>query len=335
MKIPDLYNDLELKRYLDVQQKFAWDLEADFNWAGGVDLSKPLVPLSKNNKLFEGFASEQKLVISQMLGLIVNEAFNEFEISLDKFKKQCWEDILLKNPVNPEMWDLGVEFFEDEHKHSLAFNRYTDIFAKSVDVEAEELKQILPSMENNKLAKLFNVNAMAGGAAIWWLAAAVEEESMMLYQYIRNFKGEIDPLYHQLHKNHFEEEARHASYAFLMLELIEKRSKTPVDVLMQKIDFILSDVFQITWTFTELSKVRKVKHLTQKNEFFKILASTIPLMREKGPIEIIHSLFTDTPYISMILNPKENRNIKDAIEKFRPWALPKFKPQGHDLTCEF
>ena len=335
MKVPSLYNEDELSKSLEMQQKLAWDLEKDFNWSGGVDLTRPLVPLNKNSKLYKSLSNEQRLVLSQILGLIVNESFNEFEMSLERFRKQCFDDVLDKYPVNPEFLALGVEFFEDEHKHSLAFLRYTEIFAKELGIEVSELKAILPSMQNNKLAEVFNINSIAGGSAIWWLAAAVEEESILLYHFLRLFRNDVDPLYYQLHKNHFEEEARHASFAFMMLELIEKRSKTPLDKVIKKLDFIISDIFQVTWTFAELSKINKVKDLEHKHEFFKILSSTIPHIKEVGPIELIHSLFTETPYISMILNPSSNKNVSDALHKYRPWQIPRPKIKDMDFTCEF
>jgi hypothetical protein len=54
------------------QRKYAWDLMEDIPWSRGIDTSKYFLPLDRDAIAFPGCAEEQKLALSQLLGLIVN-----------------------------------------------------------------------------------------------------------------------------------------------------------------------------------------------------------------------------------------------------------------------
>ncbi|MEZ0370815.1 MAG: hypothetical protein ACAI44_17115, partial [Candidatus Sericytochromatia bacterium] len=124
MKIPSLYDDQELERYLRIQQDKAWDLEKDFPWAGGIDLKKPFAALDKQAIFFPQASYQQRVMISQYLGLVVASIISEFEVILTRLKKAAWDNHSKKYPVNPELLALGEEFFVQEHKHSQAFERF-------------------------------------------------------------------------------------------------------------------------------------------------------------------------------------------------------------------
>ena len=101
--------------------------------------------------------------------------------------------------------------------------RFLSIFAKETNVSVSELQSLLPVLDKSKIESLFRVNGVVGGQALWWVVAAVEEESIMVYRHLHKFKKDLDPLYYELHRKHFEEETRHAAYAFLMLDLFRRR----------------------------------------------------------------------------------------------------------------
>ena len=111
------------------------------------------------------------------------------------------------------------------------------------------------------------------------VVAAVEEESIEVFRQLRPHREEIDNLYFELHQKHFEEETRHASFAFLMLELLEERTSTPVKMLSRQIDYIMSEVLQVSWILGELMKVVHLEKLKDRHPFYQGLAELVPVIK--------------------------------------------------------
>lgn len=328
-----LYNEAKLQRDLEIQKLKGWDLDKDINWSQGIDITKPLLPLDTNAILFPNASEEQRLVISQMMGLIVASTISELEEMANRLKGPTWEKVLNKFPVNPEMYELGEHFYEDEVKHSIAFKRYIEMFAKEVNVEPAQLESILPSSKGSSLKHIYKYNSMAGGMAVWWLIAAVEEESVLFYEYIRNSKQTVDPLYNQVHKLHFEEEIRHKSYANLMLQLNNDFARAPFGKILQKLDFILAEVLNISWTFNQLFKVKKLRQLAEHHEFFRILAGLEDMLKGQNSLSVLNTLFTTAPYISNTLNLSEHKNLKEMMKRYGALSVPGFSAPTQGLPC--
>ena len=127
MKSISAFDHVALTKQLELQKKHAWNLEQDFLWSSGIDLEKPFVPMDENNIAFPGASLEQRIALSQMIGLMVNETICEMECSLPRLKFQAWEQHLRRFPVNPEMFALGELFFEEEEKHAESFKRFLHI----------------------------------------------------------------------------------------------------------------------------------------------------------------------------------------------------------------
>ena len=318
-----MYAEDELKKSLLHQQKHAWDIEKDINWNLGVDLNRFLLPLDKKNVMFPEATEDQRLAISQFLGLLVAGAIAELEKVLILCKEPCWNKVLRQYPVNPELYDLGEEFIAEEEKHAKAFDRYIDSFASAVNVDPEDLRQLLPTVNEKLIQPVFKWDGLLGGMALWWVVAAVEEESIEIFKLMRPHKKSIDPLYYNIHKLHFEEEMRHASYAFLMLELFAERAGSPIEKVLKKVDFLLSEVVQVTWTFQQLFKLGRLKKLRSQHKFFSDLYDVIELLKDKRPFEVIHTLFTEAPYISLILNPASHKQVRQALTNSKRFKIPR------------
>ncbi len=50
----------------------------------------------------------------------------------NKIRGVAWRDVLDAYPVNPEMYALGEQFFEEEAKHAQLFRRYNDLFCEQM-----------------------------------------------------------------------------------------------------------------------------------------------------------------------------------------------------------
>jgi hypothetical protein len=311
----DIYDEEKLARLLHVQKVHSVDFDHEINWNRSVDLSKGLLPLDSNAILFPTASVDEKLVISQMMGLIVASTIAELENVAFKLKDSTWDNILKKYPVNPEIREMGELFYEDEKKHSRAFNRYIDKFALEVGIDPQDLRTILPQA-NVTTSMAYQLNSLAGGMAIWWLIAAVEEESILIFDYMKKEKKIIDPLYYDIHKAHYEEEVRHKSYASIMLEINHSFAKLPQKLIFEKLDFVVAQILNMAWTFNELYKVKGIKRFANHHSFFKTLNDLSETLNNRSSLEILGVLFNSAPYIKEMLNLSEHKHIKIMLERF-------------------
>jgi predicted metal-dependent hydrolase len=322
LQATDIYNEEKLSRQLEAQRRLCWDMETKIDWSRGVDLSKPLLPLDKGNILFPGASPEQQLVISQLMGLIVAATIAELEQVAIRLKGPTWEAVLDKYPVNPEFYELGQQFFREEAKHAVAFNRYVDLFSRSLGVEPDDLKSFLPQADKSISKKLYALNSLAGGMAMWWLIAAVEEESIVIFRYIHAVRERVDPLYYQLHRAHMEEESRHKSYALMMLHLFSEFSGITQQLVFRKVDFVLAECLNLTWTLNQLFKVKGLRRFRNHHPFFKTLESLMDGLGRRGPLDILHQMLTSAPYISSTLHLGEHKHVKELLTRFGALQAP-------------
>lgn len=321
-----LYNPQALALQVTRQKKYAWDLNTQIPWNIGTDLNRYFLPLDSDAIAFPGASEEQKLAISQLLGLIVNSTIAELEDVIAKVRFDCWSKILRNYPVGPEMGELGELFFEEELKHAKAFNRYNLIFCRDSGIDIDDLNRLLPKAYGSLFVKAIRQNAKWGGHAFWWVVAAVEEVSIDLYKNLGPFKAEIDPLYHQIHLKHMEEESRHHNYAFLMLQLIRESNQSISDLFFSKTDRVLGQVFSTGWVVAELNKVFEAKKLKHKHPFFEVIASCEELFKNLGPRDLAQKLFVSAPYISLMLNGNHHTKSAQLAKEHTALSVPFPKP---------
>ena len=329
----NIYDEERLAKKLSVQQKHSWCIETDINWNQGIDHSQFLLPITKESKLFPKLTTRERVVLSQLMGLIVSASISELEAISLKLKKPTWERLMDKYPINPEIRELGEQFYIEEAKHSQAFQRYIKLFAKSHELEYDELRSFLPQTRNSLIEKIYKFNSILGGRAMWWLMCAAEEKSILFFKYLKNYQNEVDPLFYQLHKCHFEEEVRHASYAPMMLEIYDQFSHWPQKKIMTKVDFILAEVLNMSWTFSQLIKLGKLKKIKHKSEFYTELYSVVQKIGNSSPFEVLYELFTSTPYVSEMLHLSEHKSIKILLERYNTTNMPLPKMNQMELKC--
>jgi hypothetical protein len=303
MKILSPFDSQALSEQVRLQQKHGWDLEQDFSWKTGIRDDAYFVPLIENKISFDGASEEQKIAISQLLGLIINQTICEMESSLPKLKLLAWEKKLKNYPVNPEMFELGEIFFDEEKKHAKSFEKFQEIFCSQQGISPEDLKRILPSALNSNFLNAITWNAQKGGAAFWWLVAAVEEVSVQVFKTINQHRDQTDPLFYQLHKKHTEEEIRHENYAFLMLEIDHCQRQGFSSRVIKKTDLLLAETVSVPWVITELTKIFRVRDYKHKGPFFEILSTCLPFLEKMDRLELFGALFKEAPYISWMINP--------------------------------
>jgi len=326
MRVANPFDNEALALQVLRQKKHAWDLEKSIPWSTPIRTDQYLLPLDHDSIAFPGASAEQRLALSQLMGLIINSTIAEMENVINVMRTTAWENILKKYPVNPELWALGDLFFIEENKHALAFQRYNDKFCEAMGIQKDDLARLIPKAYGSLFLKAISLNAKAGGHAFWWIVGSVEEVSMILYRQIQlNHEG-VEPLFYTVHRRHMEEEARHHNYAFLMLELIQQSSPSVRGIFHRATDLLLSQIFSTGWILSELHKVFTVKDLRKKNPFFEVLASALPLLEKMSYLELAQRLFISAPYVSLMLNTRNHPlTIATAKDRFS-LRLPLPKP---------
>jgi hypothetical protein len=257
-----------------------------------------------------------------MMGLIVAATISQLEQVANDLRELAWERILNKFPVNPEFYELGVQFFAEESKHAKVFDRYIDMFATSLNVEPDDLKAFLPQARQSVSKKLYQLNSLLGGMSMWWLIAAFEEESIFIYKQLHAVKNQIDPLYYEIHRAHYEEESRHKSYAFMMLQLFEEFTALPQNILFKKIDFALAELINVSWTMTQLSKVKGLRKYKSHHPFFSVLETLFCDLQKASSISTIRRMVTSVPFISNSLHLAEYAPIRKKLDSFGAIRIP-------------
>jgi len=310
-----------LSEQIENQKKHAWNMERDILWGKGISGDKYFVPLDEKNIAFPGASEEQKIAISQLLGLIINQTISEMESSLPKLKLLAWENKLKKYPINPEMIELGELFFQEEKKHAESFHRFQEIFCMQNNIDPKDLNKLLPQAINSNFLNAIIWNAQSGGSAFWWLVAAVEEVSINIYKSINQKRGEIDPLFFELHKKHTEEEIRHENYAFLMLELDHLDRNGFRERLTKRTDLLIAETVSVPWILTELTKIFRLKKLKMHSPFFQTLESCLPLLEKTSASQLIKDLIFTSPYISWVVNPIYRKKHLYLVKKTKSISL--------------
>lgn len=317
-----LYDKERLFALNKKQKTLEWDLEKSINWSLSIDLQKPLVALDEDAIFFPGASKEQRLVIAQTMGLIIAACVFEMEETLERFKNICWEKIYEKLPVNPEFIELGETFFAEEKKHSLAFRRYLTKFAEALGIETEDIISLLPIVENTRSEKILSHNLEHGGLAFWWIVTIVEQEFLHIFHTLKPHEGGLEPLYYDLHKKHFEEEARHISFPYLMLELLASRYPSWRRAFHVKTDLAFAQILQTSWGIHSLGRLKKVKAMKKEHPFFEILATAYPLMEGQPPARLLWKLLTKAPYVGSVMNTGNHRHVTRFAEKLGSWHIP-------------
>ncbi|MBI3288345.1 MAG: diiron oxygenase [Elusimicrobia bacterium] len=334
MKMPQPEDERALARMLARQKKMSWDFEQSIDWDRGIDMRRPFVPLDHDNLVFPDASREQRLALSQYLGLVIAQTFGEMETALVQAKDLVWKRSLQLYPINPEFEALGDQFFDEEEKHARMFKRFLRAFAAQTGIEPEDLTRILPTVSGSLLHKTLRLNSVIGGHALWWVLTLVEEISIVIFKQIRPFKKDIDPLYFDIHRRHFEEEVRHSPYSYWMIEHLYKRDKSLANVVFRKTDLMLAQALEISWTLSSLSRIRNTYGLRRKHPFYATLTSCIPLLVKLSPVEIIRRLFVTAPFVSLLLNPQYHNDYQTLIAKLRTMQLPTPKPRLAELGTD-
>lgn len=250
---------------LQQQKENGWALDTDIPW-NTLQISAPLLPLDLLFQKVPGLTAEERLAISQFLGLMAVKAIAEHEHLLGVIQSQCTTRVAEAVDASEGMRPLMERFFEEEKKHSAAFSQYITEFTQKAGIAPSDLETVLPKFSANSLfTKFALLNNALGGNAIWHLIQITEHESIDLYRFLKETSVEIDPLYFTLNRLHYEEEIRHISFPPLVIRLAKPKS--------QKFNQKFARLLHAVWMVTQFVRLRHISSLKNKHFFFNSLHS--------------------------------------------------------------
>jgi hypothetical protein len=244
-----------------------WDLERDVPWQA-IDSQKPLIPLDSLFSKIPGITPEERVALSQLLGLMTVKAIGEHEHVLSAIREHCERHV---NPNVPNVEDLKLlmnQFFSEEAKHSAAFARYVSTFAQDAGISLSDLNQILPTFSARSwFTKIILWNGRLGGNAAWHLMQLTEHESVDLFRYLKTIDNTIDPLYYNLHRLHYEEELRHISFPPIIIRQGNFRKST------QQLNSRFARGVHAFWMLVQFMRLSHIHRLRNRHPFFAALQS--------------------------------------------------------------
>lgn len=308
----------KLAKMRRTQEVKGWDIDRDLDWGCHTE-ARPLLPLGEDLERSLGLSCSESLALSQLLGLMAINAISEHERAIQYVKEACWSQPLRRRNLGQDYRDLGEQFFADEAKHSRAFARYIERFADRHGVPYLELLEILPSYKDSWVCRFFRWNSKLGGRAVWWLVMLTEEESLQIYRQIRPHKSEIDPLFYQLHKLHFQEEIRHISYAPLMLRKLGE-PRCILQSWIGRFDYVFAMAMHFLWIGQQLRRVGRARGLRKQHPFFGSIASVFDKLDALPLRKRWQILFFEVPFLSDLFRPARHRAVRIEWKRNRDFS---------------
>ncbi len=119
----------------------------------------------------------------------------------------------------------------------------------------------------------------------------------------------------------------------MMLEVHKEFAHGTGAKIFKKVDFIIAEVLNMSWTFKQLLKVRKLKKYKNHHEFFNILSRCVDHISEMSYHQIVYTLFTSTPYVSHTLHLSEHSHVKEMLKRYKSFNLPIPSSKLGEVKC--
>lgn len=326
MRILDVNDPPRFESLVERMKRRAWDVDADFDWGAPIDLDRPLVPTAEVARMFPGLDPEQEVVLSQAIGLGIAGVFSDAEEFLDATRRELRPDFERLFAARPHLLALGEQFFDEERKHAETFRRYLDKWFVARGLDPGEFRRRKLSFLGSPQQAAIHRNARAGGLAFWWLVLIAEEESPLIYKVLDEAPDEIEPLYLRIHRKHFEEEARHATFAYTAMALLADEMSAARRAWHRRTDVMLCQALQ--WSFFAQAMVHQRSLLADGPDlpWTRTLRSAMARIETLPKSHLFRVLFREPTLLSPFLNYRFHANMVEMSESRRLWTLPLPRP---------
>jgi hypothetical protein len=322
MRVLDVRDPERMRALVARMRRNAWDLDRDLAWDTPLDVEKPLLPLAQIDRVFPGLEPDERLALSQLFGLVVAQIFSDAEQFLNKTREQLWGDFERLFAGHPALLELGTQFFDEERKHAEMFRRYITAWLVARGLDAERFFAEQPRFSESWQHRVILRNAARGGLAFWWIVLLAEEESPLIYRHLEDAPEDIEPLYLQIHRKHFEEEARHATFAYTAMAYLADGLTGWRSAWRRRADVVLSQCMQLSFLAQAIAHRRR--HLPDRGAH-PWLATVVRAMEKVGRLPARHLFrvfFREPTLIGPFLNYRFHENMVEMAATRRLWTLP-------------
>ena len=322
MRVLDVDDPERMRAVVARMRRNAWDLERDFDWNAKIDVDKPLLPLAQIDRVFPGLDPEEQLVLAQLFGLVVAQIFSDAEQFLNKTREQLWGDFERLFDGHSALLELGTQFFDEERKHAEMFRRYITawLVARGLDVERFFAEQ--PRFSESWQHRVILRNAARGGLAFWGIVLLAEEESPLIYRYLEDAPDDIEPLYLQIHRKHFEEEARHATFAYTAMAYLADRLHGLGGARRRRTDVMLAQSMQISFIAQAIAQRQRNLPDPTIHPWIATVVRAMKKVRRLPPSHLFRVFFREPTLIGPFMNYRFHRNMVEMATTRRLWSLP-------------
>ena len=322
LRILDVGDPERIRRHTDLMRRKQWDLENDFDWRSPIDVTRPLLPPRAVDRMFPGLDPDERLALAQILGIVVIQIFSDAERFLSKTRDELWPDFERQFAGHPALLELGTQFFDEERKHAEMFRRYVDLWLVARGLDPVRFHATRPRFSESWQHRVVLRNARRGGLAFWWLVLLAEEESPLIYEALEEDAGEIEPLYLSLHRKHFEEEARHATFAYTAMAYLADGMGASRAALHRRTDVILCQVLQWSFMAGAIAHQRREMQSAPPSPFLDSVRRGLEKVRGLPLRHLFRVFFREPTLVSPFLNYRFHPNMVEMANTRRLWTVP-------------
>ncbi len=322
MRVLDVDNPARIERLVDLMRRKAWDVDRDFDWQAPIDVDKPLLPLAQIDRMFPGLDAGEQLVLSQLFGIIVAHVFSDAELFLNKTREALWPDFQRLFAGHPALLDLGTQFFDEERKHAEMFRRYIQRWLSARGLDPERFAAQQPRFSESWQHRAILRNARGGGLAFWWIVLLAEEESPLIYQYLEAAPEALEPLYVRVHRKHFEEEARHATFAYTAMAYLADRAPARHRAVHRRTDVVLCQALQWSFMLQAIVGQRRRMRAAPPHPWVEAVAGAMKKVQRLPLRHLFRVMFREPTLVGPFLNFRFHANMVEMARTRRLWSLP-------------
>lgn len=322
VRILDVDDPERTTRLVDLMRRRAWDLERDFDWDTPIDVEKPLVPLAQIDRMFPGLDPDEQRTLSQLFGIMAASIFSDAEVFLSDLRVALWPDFQRLFAAHPHLLTLGQQFFDEEQKHAAMFARYVDRWLATRGLDPDRMRATRARFSDSWQRRVIQRNAARGGLAFWWIVLLAEEESPLIYRYLEGAPDEIEPLYLRLHRKHFEEEARHATFAYTAMAYLADRMTPVQKAWHRRIDVPLCQALQWSFMVQAMLHQRRAMESVPPHPWTRAVRAAMLKVEALPKAHLFRVLFREPTLIGPFMNFRFHANMQEMATTRRLWSLP-------------
>jgi len=322
VRILDVDDPQRTTRLVDLMRRKAWDLDGDFDWDAPIDVDKPLIPLAEVDRMFPGLDVDEQRTLSQLFGIMAAAIFSDAEVFLSHTRDALWPDFRRLFAAHPHLLTLGEQFFDEERKHAAMFERYVDRWLATRGLDPQRMRATRARFVDSWQRRVIQRNAARGGLAFWWIVLLAEEESPLIYRHLEASPDEVEPLYLRCHRKHFEEEARHATFAYTAMAYLADRMSPRERAWRRRVDVPLCQVLQLSFLAQAMLHQRRAMQSAPPHPWTQAVRAAMTKVEALPPAHLFRVLFREPTLIGPFLNFRFHASMVEMATTRQLWSLP-------------